>query len=321
MTACAEARTVSQHLRTKRSAGQGRIPTRPYGWAGSRENSDHGLHSGCIRPRACFTHRGQCQTANSAKKHCSWPWKLAVAPSPPVHPPPQQEIRRRTETCTHAAGGNSAASSPAKPPDAAVRTAGPYTDANTTADSSDPRRAATLHAPQLRRRDAPTLVVELLLLRMLGPPLPIPLDAARLTPRSPAARQTQVRPERRERQHPLATPTQPARRRLHPRPHPTERHPLIHRERMSLAKRGQGVAHRFGIALATGPGSSLADRLAAARALREAVLRKLPNLLRRRCANTLPAVDGATRAACLALRGRVVPELPCRLRADRGDEK
>jgi hypothetical protein len=59
----------------------------------------------------------------------------------------------------------------------------------------------------------------------------------------------------------------------------------------------------------------------AARALREAVLRKLPNLLRRRCANTLPAVDGATRAARLVLRGRVVPELPCRLPADRGDEK
>ena len=52
-----------------------------------------------------------------------------------------------------------------------------------------------------------------------------------------------------------------------------------------------------------------------------AVIRKMRNLLRRRCADALVAIDRTTRTPALALRRWIPPELPGRLRFDRGDKE
>src|SRR5205823_6407182 len=78
------------------------------------------------------------------------------------------------------------------------------------------------------------------LVPMLRPPRPCRFHTTRPTPGVPPARQLEVRTERRERQELSTARTTATSRRLQPRPNPTERPPLNHRVRVSLAKRGGG---------------------------------------------------------------------------------
>jgi hypothetical protein len=86
--------------------------------------------------------------------------------------------------------------------------------------------------------------------------------------------------------------------------------PLIRNSRITRAFARARRSSAGALVLPAGPGRQ-----------REAVIGKLPNLLRRRGADALVAVDRAACASGFALGGRVPPELPRRLRFDRCDEE